>query len=231
LFDFLIIAAVAPALFLLIKVYKEDKLEKEPLALLLRLVLAGVISTLLASLCERVGSWILRLFFGEETLFYNILFYFIVVGVSEEGAKYILLKYRTWRSPHFNCQFDGVVYAVFISLGFALWENIGYVLSYGMATALVRAVTAVPGHACFGVFMGVWYGAAKKYELAGLPEKSKALRRRAVIIPTLLHGLYDFIATLASDAYSIIFIVFVIIMFVSAYITIKRAAKSDSYIL
>ena len=88
--------------------------------------------------------------------------YFGVVAFSEEGAKYFLLKRRTWNSAAFNCQFDGVVYAVFVSLGFALWENISYVLMYGLSTALVRAVTAVPGHACFGVFMGVWYGLAKR---------------------------------------------------------------------
>ena len=66
--------------------------------------------------------------------------YFVVVAISEEGFKYVLLKKRTWKSREFNCEFDGVVYAVFVSLGFALWENIFYVLSYGFATAVARLV-------------------------------------------------------------------------------------------
>lgn len=90
----------------------------------------------------------------QSSTAYNVLLYFVVVALSEEGFKYLLLKKRTWYSSEFNCQFDGVVYAVFVALGFALWENISYVLMYGLGTAAVRAVTAVPGHACFGVFMG-----------------------------------------------------------------------------
>ena len=70
---------------------------------------------------------------------YNAIMYFGIVAFSEEGAKYFLLRRRTWHSAAFNCQFDGVVYAVFVALGFALWENISYVLMYGLSTALVRA--------------------------------------------------------------------------------------------
>ena len=95
-------------------------------------------------------------------MIYDALLYFGVVAVSEEGFKFLLLHRRTWRESEFDCCFDGVVYAVFLSLGFALWENIRYVLAYGFATAVARALTAVPGHACFGVFMGAWYGAARR---------------------------------------------------------------------
>ena len=150
----LIAAAVIPAIFLLVHVYRADKLETEPAPLLISLVLYGIAATFIALLLERFGSWLLGRYFPENSTPYNVLMYFGVVAFSEEGAKYFLLKRRTWRSAAFNCQFDGVVYAVFVALGFALWENISYVLMYGLSTALVRAVTAVPGHACFGVFMG-----------------------------------------------------------------------------
>ena len=226
----LIIAAVVPAVWLLVKVYNEDRLEPESTTLLVRLVLSGIFSTVLAMVGERIGSYIMAMFFSEQSLIYNLVFYFIVVGVSEEGAKYLLLRYRTWQSPEFNCTFDGVVYAVFVSLGFALWENIGYVLSYGLGTALVRAITAIPGHACFGVFMGVWYGAAKRSELYGNIALSAVQRKMALIIPILLHGCYDFIATVDNSAYSMVFIVFVAAMFLAAYRAVKKAAGNDEYI-
>ena len=169
----LIAAAVIPAVFLLVHVYRADKLEKEPAPLLISLVLYGIAATFIALLLERFGSWLLGQYFPENSTPYNVLMYFGVVAFSEEGAKYFLLKRRTWNSAAFNCQFDGVVYAVFVSLGFALWENISYVLMYGLSTALVRAVTAVPGHACFGVFMGVWYGLAKRLHGQGKDGASK----------------------------------------------------------
>ena len=50
--------------------------------------------------------------------------YFGIVAIAEESSKYIFLRHRTWNNPEFNCTYDGVIYAVFTSLGFALWENI-----------------------------------------------------------------------------------------------------------
>ena len=126
----LIAAAVIPAIFLLVQINKADKLDREPVGLLVSLVIQGIISTALAVLTERLGTAILDSLWPENALVYRVLMYFAVVGLSEEGFKYLLLKRRTWYSPDFNCQFDGVVYAVCVALGFALWENIGYVVMY-----------------------------------------------------------------------------------------------------
>jgi len=226
----LIAAAVLPAIFLLVKVEREDHLEKESHSLLISLVAFGIISTALASLGERIGITILAMIFREANVLYNILLYFGVVAFSEEGAKYVLLKRRTWNNPEFNCQFDGVVYGVFVSLGFALWENIGYVAMYGLGTAVVRAVTAVPGHACFGVFMGTWYGMAKRREGAGDYAGSKRMRTRALLVPAILHGFYDFVATYNNDVMNIVFLVFVILMFITAWRLVKHVSANDSYI-
>ena len=162
----LILAAIVPAIFLMIKVYKSDRIEKESGYLLRRLVVAGILSTLFARIEERLGIWILSSVVSTNTVLYNVILYFGIVAIAEESSKYIMLKRNTWNNWEFNCQYDGVVYAVFVSLGFALWENINYVLSYGFSTAIVRAVTAIPGHACFGVFMGVFYGIAKHHDLS-----------------------------------------------------------------
>ena len=150
----LIAAAVIPAIVLLRFVYKEDRLDKESPGLLLSLVIFGILSTFAAIVTEQIGEAILGILLPQSSTAYNVLLYFVVVALSEEGFKYLLLKKRTWYSSEFNCQFDGVVYAVFVALGFALWENISYVLMYGLGTAAVPAVTAVPGHPGFGVFMG-----------------------------------------------------------------------------
>lgn len=226
----LIAAAVIPAVILLLQVYRADRLEKEPTGLLISLLVFGVIATALAIVTETIGENILLSFFDETDLGYLILSNFIVVALSEEGFKLLLLRWRTWRSPNFNCQFDGVVYAVFVALGFALWENISYVLMYGLSTALVRAVTAVPGHACFGVFMGVWYGLAKRLHGQGRDSASKLCRVLALLLPALLHGCYDFIASIESVHYGWLFAAFVAILFVLAFILVRRQARHDRYI-
>ncbi|MBQ7655178.1 MAG: PrsW family intramembrane metalloprotease [Clostridia bacterium] len=225
----LVAAAVIPAVALMIYVYKADKLEKEPTVLLWRLILQGIISTALAVFTERIGAQVLSRMVNPRSLLYQILFYFLVVGLSEEGFKFLLLKRRTWDSPYFNCRFDGIVYAVFVSMGFALWENIDYVVMYGLETAFVRALTAVPGHACFGVFMGAWYGLAKSHERHGHPEYCRTSLILSVVCPVLLHGLYDLIATLDNGSLSLVFIGFIAVMFVAAYRTVKKMSAQDRY--
>ncbi len=225
----LIAAAILPAAFLMYKVYKLDRLESEPPRMLLSLVLLGVLASFVAMGLEWLGGTILDHLLPMGTA-YELAFYFIVVALSEEGAKYLFLRKKTWFSQNFNCQFDGIVYAVFVSLGFALAENIGYVAEFGFSTALVRAVTAIPGHACFGVFMGFWYSAAKKYDNFGYPEKSHRAASFSLLVPTILHGAYDFIATRATTGYTVFFIGFVIVMFLVAYRLVSRIAAHDQYI-
>lgn len=224
---FLIAAAVLPALFLMMKIYRADRLEKEPQGILVRLTLMGVLATAIAMALETAGGHLISVVADADSTLYNFLFFFFVVALAEEGAKFFLLKRNTWNSPHFNCRFDGVVYAAFVSLGFALAENVGYVLQYGLSTALIRAVTAVPGHACFGIFMGAFYGAAKKNEHYNIEEcrKNKIL---SLVVPTLLHGVYDFIAV-QDEGISLLFLVFVGIMFFAAWKVLQELSRKDDY--
>lgn len=226
----LISAAVIPAIALLVMVYRADRVDKENPALLMRLVMMGVFATSIAKLAEYLGMGVMNAVFREETVLYDVLMYFGVVAFAEEGAKYVLLKRATWGLPDFNCRFDGVVYATFVSLGFALWENIGYVMMNGLGTALLRAVTAVPGHACFGVFMGCWY--AQAYEMArrGNGDASRLLRVLSVVLPALLHGAYDYLAVTMAYHSTWYFLAFVAVLFIITYRLIVRLSREDRYI-
>lgn len=226
---FLIVSAVVPAVILMVYIYKKDTLEKEPTKLLGTLVLFGVVSTVPAVIIEAVGSAVVGSIFYTDGFGYALIMNFIIISGAEEGAKFFFLKRKSWRSPDFNCQFDGVVYAVFVSLGFALLENVFYVLQYGFTTAIARALLSVPGHACFGVFMGAFYGMAKRCENSGYPQSCKNFLRRSVIVPILLHGVYDFIAT--TDYLSAgVFFVFVGSIFTAGIKLTDKLSKEDQYI-
>ena len=227
----LILAAVVPALVLLVYIYRKDHIEKEPNTLLVRLLLWGIVSTFLAVVTESIGASALAFFLpgNEENPAYGFWMFFVVVGLSEEGFKYLVLRWRTWNSAHFNCRFDGVVYAVYVSLGFALWENIGYVMLYGLDVALARALTAIPGHASFGVFMGACYGLARQEENRGRHEQSIFWRVLAVLLPTVIHGCYDYIAIMKSGK-SDSFLTFVVLVFVSAFALMRRLSRRDRFI-
>ena len=223
-------AAVIPALFLLSYVYRQDQVEREPAQLLLSLVLQGIFATAIAKVLERLGLFAVNAVARQGTLLYSALLYFGVVAFAEEGAKYALLKRRTWGAPDFNYRFDGVVYAVFVSLGFALWENLGYVFTYGIGTALIRAITAIPGHACFGVYMGCWYGQAYDAYRRGDDARSGACRKMALLLPAVLHGAYDFLADVTERVSPWYFLIFVAVMFFLTFRLVHRLSRSDAYI-
>ena len=225
---YLIVAAVVPALVLMLRVYRSDRIEKESSRMLVRLAVAGVLSSLIALGEERVLGAVLDAFVPQSDPLYDVILYFGIVAFAEETSKYLMLYRRTWHSPEFDCRYDGVVYAVFVSLGFALWENISYVMSYGLATAVVRAVTAIPGHACFGVFMGVFYGIARMCENQGRTGEARLYRVCAIVAPALLHGAYDYIASTASSFLT--FVGFVAVLFVVSFLLVGKSAREDRYI-
>lgn len=224
-------AAVLPALALIIYVCKADKLEKEPVGLIAKLVLLGVLSTFMALVTETVGELILNMLAIRSQTLYSFLTFFLVVGLSEEGFKYLLLKKLTWKNENFNCRFDGIVYSVCLSLGFALWENLSYVANYGISVAVARALTAVPGHASFGVIMGAFYSTAKGFSLMGDEEKSKRCRNAALIVPTLVHGLYDFVASAQTYLSTLVFLALIAAVFIVSFKILKKMSKNDGYFI
>lgn len=229
----LIATAILPAVALLFYIYKRDRVNKEPDMLLLALVLLGIASVLFAILAEMAGCALLGLFVPEGTVLWFIIEDFLIIGPAEEGAKYAMLRIKTWRSPHFDCSFDAVVYAVFVSLGFALAENVCYALIYGLGTALLRAVTSIPGHMSFGVFMGACYSLAKIYSRRGDAGRSRRWRVLSVVLPALFHGCYDFLAEITANFYTLalpFLILFAASMIVCAFLLVRALARKDRYI-
>ncbi len=179
--------SVAPILIILFYTYIRDKYEKEPYRLLFTGVLLGAIMTAPILLLElkfenllSMDGWIGRIFSS----------FFISAG-TEEALKGISVFFLIWYNKNYNEKFDGIVYAVFVSLGFALVENILYVFNEtigGMATGIYRAIFAVPAHGLYGVFMG-YYLAISKFD-NGNKFKNFLL---AFLYAILLHGVYDLI--------------------------------------
>ena len=224
-------AALLPAIYLMKYIYRKDTVEKEPSMLLMSLLIYGVIAALISIALEGIGTKILNSLMDQSTLGYTLVLAFVVVAMVEEGAKFAMLKRRTWREINFNYRFDGIVYAVFISLGFAAFENIGYVLGYGLSVAPARALLAVPGHMCFGVFMGTFYGRAKLCQVWGDKSEERANLWLGYIVAVLLHGFYDSCAMVNTVASSIIFIAFVVIMYIVVIKKVNKESQNDGPII
>lgn len=161
----LMFLAVLPIALILSFVYSKDY-SKEPVKLLLCLFGLGIISCGLVLLISRLISNFIPVF-GTELIgdsFIGLFIYaFFRVALLEELCKWLMLYLRGYNSKEFDESYDIIVYSVFVSLGFAFLENILFIIFSGrVETVLLRAILSVPGHACFGIFMGYFLSISKR---------------------------------------------------------------------
>lgn len=182
----LLIAAIAPVLAIILYIYCKDEYEKEPRRLLLYNFLLGAIVSILIATILYYGSDAIITLDDDYSITQQFFKAFFVVAIIEEFSKYIIVRYFAQPNKEFNEPFDGIIYAVMVSMGFAATENIMYVMEGGYQVALLRAFTAVPAHATFAVLMGYFMGKAK---FAKQPSKYNLL---GLFLAVLFHGAYDF---------------------------------------
>lgn len=186
----LLTAALLPAVLLWIYIWKKDT-KKEPTSWLMKAFLWGIAICFPVVLMEYGISYVL---FGESgepsSLFGTTAQAFLEAALPEEAFKLLALWIVLRKNPYFDEHFDGIVYAVCIGLGFAAFENINYVFSEngGLATAILRAFLAVPGHYAFAILMGYYYS------IYHFVDRSPKVAVCILLVPVLAHGFYDALA-------------------------------------
>jgi protease PrsW len=213
--------AIAPVVLISFYVWYRDRYEREPLRLVLTAMFAGVVIVVPVILVENFLSGFGSSYHGIQRAAYDA---FVVAGMTEEAFKFVVLFFLVWRSREFNDKYDGIVYATFVSLGFAATENVMYVMQGGITTGIMRALTAVPAHAIFGITMGYYFGMAKFYE-----KRRMQLKVKAFVVPVLLHGIYDFILMTGINWLWIVFVCFVIYLYYSGLRRMKMLSVQSYY--
>ncbi|MEK4761362.1 glutamic-type intramembrane protease PrsW [Viridibacillus sp. FSL E2-0187] len=178
----LLTVAIAPGLALFSFFYLRNQMATEPRRTLFHTFIYGAILTFPILFLQYV--------FQEEQIFSNpILENVVFTGVIEEFFKWLILMIAIYHHVEFDDPYDGVLYGVAISLGFATVENILYLLSYGVNTAFLRALMPVSSHALFGVVMGYYLGKSKFSK----KEQVNEFIVVALCAPILLHNAYNLI--------------------------------------
>jgi RsiW-degrading membrane proteinase PrsW (M82 family) len=217
----LLFISIAPVIIVAIYIYLRDKYEKEPFLNLLIALFTGVLIVLPVVLVE---NFLTTFSPGTKNLFeagYNAFF---VASLSEEGFKYLAFILFFWKNKNFNEKFDGIVYAVYISLGFAAIENIFYVFRGGYEVGVLRALTAVPAHALFGTVMGYHFGLARFYS-----EKRKKQLFLAFLVPFIWHGIYDFLLLGQKQILLILFIPAIIFFWIIGFRKMKELSRASVF--
>lgn len=200
--NLLLSLSIAPVVLLLLFIYRQDKYEKEPFGMLMLAFVGGMIAIPMAL----VLVFLVDLLFYSETVFYSA---FVEAGFCEELCKFIVLFLVIWWNKNFNEYMDGIVYAVFVGLGFACVENVLYVFQGGIGTGIVRALLSVPGHFLFAVIMGYFFSLAKFSK-----EGRFGYLLASLFCAVLAHGLFDWLLMITDKIHPIlaviIFLVFLL---------------------
>ena len=224
--------AVLPALILLFYTYQQDKLQREPVKMIVKGFFFGWLSVFCSFLIS-VPSLNLGLFSQQLNSFSDAFRQaFFGAAIPEETAKLFCLWLFLRKNPYFDERMDGIVYAVCIGMGFAAFENIEYLFASGtdwVTTGIGRSLTAIPGHFGFAVLMGYFYSLYRF-------DRSKApgAGLKMWLYPVLAHGLYDTVAMMGAvtpqlnGAITIAILLFCFQMVKWARKSMKKHLEADS---
>lgn len=203
-------AGIAPGLALLSYFYLKDEYDSEPISFVLRTFMYGALLVLPIMFIQHVLD-------TEQLVNSDFFDAFLSSSLLEEFFKWFILFYVVYQHAEFDEPFDGIVYGVAVSLGFATVENIFYLLANGIEHAVTRALLPVSSHSLFGVIMGFYIGKAKFTE--GYKAKWITL---SLIFPFVLHGSYDFIL-ISQEHWLVIIFPFMIFLWWFGLRKVKKA--------
>lgn len=175
--------------------YYKDRYQPEPALNLLFSYGFGIGAGFLSVYCYTALEFVELRYDAYELAQTNklglLLYSVFVIGVNEELSKFLSFWLIVTHSRYFDELIDGIIYASFVALGFATYENIYYLQFLTRYEAFARAITSPLVHIMFASIWGYAYSWAylHNYELW-----STTLFGLALAI--LAHGLYDFGAIL-----------------------------------
>ncbi len=229
-FGLTLIFALLPVFLILFFVYSKDRFEREPFGKVFQVFFLSALFSFAVIPFERiVGSLLFMNYAARSAMDFDFALNFWAVALVEELYKWLILMILLWSSPCFRYRYDGIVYALASSLGFAGCENVLYLLGWGHSIALGRAIFSIPGHATYGVLMGFFFSRARQFKNRKLGVLSFANMVLSVASATLCHAVYDFLLSdsIQGGGLGLLFFLYVFVMDVIAWMLIYNDFESD----
>jgi len=185
------LSGAIPAIAAMWIVDRLDQRRPEPPRLRRLVAFIGMLSVIPALVLEIGLSSTLGEAIEPEFTYQGATFksFFVAAGI-EEACKIFVIYWIVWRRPEFDERLDGIVYACRAGLGFALVENVMYLLFVAktledqMQMWILRAVLSVPGHAMWTGMIGAM-AARRRFDKVGLGIVG------GYLLAVAFHGAYD----------------------------------------
>jgi RsiW-degrading membrane proteinase PrsW (M82 family)/ribosomal protein S18 acetylase RimI-like enzyme len=177
----LLALAVAPGLAICLYFFTRAIYNPEPIRFLLFSFFLGMVAIVPAFIIEKAAFYYI-----PNNVAGILISSFLVIALVEEFAKFLVVRLYCFNLKTFDEPLDGIIYGVFVSMGFATIENIAYVSMHGFQVGFARMLTSVPAHASFSAIMGYYIGNAK-FDIV----KRQKLLYTGLFTAILFHGAYD----------------------------------------
>ncbi|MBP7021522.1 MAG: PrsW family intramembrane metalloprotease [Planctomycetes bacterium] len=219
---------IAPALFFVCLIYHKDKFQPEPKVQIVKIFFLGILAIVPTAIIE----WILQhkvfniqMYEITTLLSVNIVACFIIIAPIEEFFKYSVVKKFVYNTEYFDEKIDGVVYMIASAMGFAALENVMYIVNSVVPTwtGILRSISATPAHVIFSGFMGIYLGRAR-FETSAC--KSVIRIVQGLLVATVLHGTYNFLAYL-NNFWTLLIIPFLLVFGVILIVKVNALAKES----
>ena len=218
--EVLLILSILPSIIISFLIYKADRKEKEPIIELIKAFFLGVLSIIITLLISFIIG-VDKIDIFDMKLKDILIYAFLSIALVEEFSKWICGYFFLKNNRNYDYLFDGIVYFVFISIGFATVENILYAFTTNLTTVVIRAITTVPAHAFFGVFCGYYFSIYKN-------KKEIKYLLLSILVPIILHGFFDFCLLTQNSIYFMMYIFFVVGLYTSSISYIKKMMLIDT---
>jgi RsiW-degrading membrane proteinase PrsW (M82 family) len=220
---YLILLAILPGVLLSLFIIIQDRFDREPIKLLLKIFIIGMFATIPTMVVEMLGQNF-NIFSGIMGQLFEAI---VVVGFAEEYFKRLVVLRFAYHNPAFNEKLDGIVYCGIAALGFATLENIFYIITYSASSPniwMTRGLLSVPVHMLLGITMGYYLSLAK---FCPDPMKCRSYYNKSLYIPALLHGAFDFILMTTLPLLSLAVIPFLVYLWITSIIKLRRYYKES----
>jgi len=213
--------AISPAILIVVYFFFRDRFPEPPRIVFYTFAL-GVLSIIPISILN-----IFLDFYGDSlnTSYFAKDFYFnfLRAAFHEELYKFLILIYFCSRHTEFNEPMDAIIYGIAVSLGYAAFENVGYVVGHAnfnytwKELAFIRVLPTLM-HGVNGSIMGLLLS---KILFDKRSDHTKLIL--ALVIPVFFHGIYNQLIQYVT----LVSILMLLIASIYVFILIRRMRASQ----
>ncbi len=205
--------ASLPAILISFYISRRDLFPEPPRSLIISIFLGFLIFIPHTLFFYLINDYYWEIYFNNfsNINFINLLETFFAAAFVEESLKYLVFLFFVARFNAFNEPMDAIVYGVCISLGFSLMETLEWSFiifneegeAKALSEAQARAWSSNTLHAGCGIVMGYFLSRA-----FFINQNNFLKLILALIIPTLIHGIYNYAILSGAHIISIIVLIF-----------------------